>query len=167
MYWASSSTPVWSCHVIFGPLKYPFPQNDYLREINYPPRNMGSLFQRGHVYHGSGHEGVRRRKRHFGPSHRVCVAPQLPTKLIKGQEESHEKRAATLAVDTGKVFLKRKGRLVKVVIAADDQHWISESCHSDPTSGHFGTTKTWRRIAERFYWQGISNQVKELVSNVY
>lgn len=54
-------------------------------------------------------------------SHRVCVAPQLPTKLIKGQEESHEKRAATLAVDTGKVFLKRKGCLVKVVIAADDQ----------------------------------------------
>ena len=41
---------------------------------------------------------------------------------------------------------------------------ILQSCHADPTSGHFGMTKTWRRAAERFYWRGLSKQAKELVS---
>ena len=74
------------------------------------------------------------------------------------------KRAANLVVDRGEVFLKRKGRQVKVVTAVEDQRRILESCHSDPTSGHFGKTKMWRRVAERFYWRGMSKQVKQLVS---
>ena len=90
-----------------------------------------------------------------------------PPNLSKDKKRAMRKRAATLVVNTGEVFLKRKGCLVKVVTAADDQRRILESCHLDPTSGHFGTTETWRRIAERFYWWGVSNQVKELVSNVY
>lgn len=48
----------------------------------------------------------------------------------------------------------------------EDQRRILTSCHSDPTSGHFGITKTWIRVAERFYWQGMSEEVKELVSSV-
>ena len=28
-------------------------------------------------------------------------------------------------------------------------------------------TKTWRRVAEWFYWRGMSKQVKELVSRGY
>ena len=39
---------------------------------------------------------------------------------------------------------------MKVVTAVEEQRRILESCHSNPTSGHFGTTKTWRRVAERF-----------------
>ena len=75
-----------------------------------------------------------------------------PPNLSKDKKRAMRKRAATLVVNTGEVFLKRKGCLVKVVTAADDQCRILELCHSDSTSGHFGTTKTWRRIAERFYW---------------
>lgn len=48
----------------------------------------------------------------------------------------------------------------------EDQRRILTSCHSDPTSGHFGITKTWIRVAERFYWRGMSEEVKELVSSV-
>ena len=72
-------------------------------------------------------------------------------------------RASTLTVDKGEVLLKRKGGQVKVVTAVEDQRRILELCHSDPTSGHFGTTKMWRRVPERFYWRGMSKQVKELV----
>ena len=43
---------------------------------------------------------------------------------------------------------------------AIEQRRIVESCHSDPTSGHFGVMKTWSRVAERFYWH---SQVKKLV----
>lgn len=53
---------------------------------------------------------------------------------------------------------------VRVVTSIEDRKRILQSCHSDPTSGHFGTTKTWRRVAERFYWKGMIDDVKELVS---
>ena len=88
-----------------------------------------------------------------------------PPALSKDKKRSVRKRAATLVADKGEVFLKRKGRLVRIVSTADEQRRILQSCHSDPTSGYFGTTKTWRRIAERFYWRGMSKQVKELVSS--
>ena len=93
-----------------------------------------------------------------------AVRRSYPPGLSKEKKRAVRKRAATLIVDKGEVFLKRKGRRVKVVTAVEDQRRILESCHSDPTSGHFGTTKTWRRVAERFYWRGMSKHVKELVS---
>ena len=86
--------------------------------------------------------------------------------LTKEKKRAVGKGASTLVVDKGEVFLK-KGRRVKVVTAVEEQRRILESCHSDPTSGHFGTTKTWRRVAERFYWRGMSKQVKDLVSRGY
>ena len=52
---------------------------------------------------------------------------------------------------------------MKVVTSLNEQRRILESCHSDLTSGHFGTTKTWRRAAECFYWRGMSSQAKVLV----
>ena len=57
--------------------------------------------------------------------------------------------------------MERKNRQVKVVTSAEEQARILRACHSDPTSGHFGTTKTWRKVAERFYWRGMSSQVKK------
>ena len=56
---------------------------------------------------------------------------------------------------------------MNVVTALEDQRRILESCHSDATSGHFGTTKAWRRTTERFYWKGMFKHVKELVSTEY
>ena len=52
---------------------------------------------------------------------------------------------------------------VKVITSVEDQKRILEACHCDPTSGHFGITKTWKRISERFYWKALSKDVKELV----
>ena len=51
-----------------------------------------------------------------------------------------------------------------MVTSVDDRKRILRSCHSDPTSGHFGITKTWRRLAERFYWRGMYQDAKNLVS---
>ena len=96
-----------------------------------------------------------------------AVRRSYPPGLTKEKKRAVRKRASTLVVDKGEVFLKKKGRRVKVVTAVEEQRRILESCHSDPTSGHFGTTKTWRRVAERFYWRGMSKQVKELVSRGY
>ena len=75
-----------------------------------------------------------------------------PEGLLKEWNRAVRKRASNLEVVKGEVFVKMKGRKVKVVTDIDDQRRILESCHSDPSSGHFGTTKTLRRVAERFYW---------------
>ena len=37
---------------------------------------------------------------------------------------------------------KEKGRIVK-------------NAHAGPTLGHFGVTRTRKRISERFYWKGM------------
>ena len=98
---------------------------------------------------------------------RYKLRRSYPPGLTKENKRAVRKRASTIIVNKGEVLLKRKGRQVKVVTAVEDQRRILESCHSDPTSGHFGTTKTWRRVAERFYWKGMSKHVKELVSTDY
>lgn len=87
-----------------------------------------------------------------------------PPSLSKEKKRAVRKRAATLIVENGEIYLERKKRRVKVITSVEEQTRIMRACHSDPTSGHFGSTKTWRRVAERFYWRGMSNQIKEMVT---
>ena len=79
--------------------------------------------------------------------HRSC----LPG-LSKERKRAVRKRAFTLPVDKGEVFLERKSPQVKLVTSIEDQCRILASCHSDPTFGHFGIIKMWKRVAEQFYW---------------
>ena len=87
-----------------------------------------------------------------------------PNELTKEKKRAVRKRAGTLILENGEVYLQRKGRRVKVIQSRKDQLLIIKSCHSEPTSGHFGLTKTWRRVAERFYWKGMVTDVHDLVS---
>ena len=80
-----------------------------------------------------------------------------PPALTKEKKRAVRKRAATLIADNGEIYVERKNRRVKVISSAGEQARILRACHSDPTSGHFGTTKTWRRVAKRLYWRGIAN----------
>jgi len=61
----------------------------------------------------------------------------------------------------------KKGKKLKVVPSPAAQMMILKSCHASTrsgsyplASGHFGVTKTWRRVAERFYW-------KEMVADTF
>ena len=96
--------------------------------------------------------------------HYVLQREYPDAELTKDQKRAVRKRAATLLVDKGEVYIQRKGRKVKVISSAKEQRRILQACHSDATSGHFGVTKTHRRVAERFYWKGIVSDVRELVS---
>ena len=78
----------------------------------------------------------------------------------KEKKRAVRKRAI---VDNGEIYVQRKKGRVKVVTSTEEQGRILRACHSDATSGYFGSTKTWRRVAERFYWRGMANQVKEMV----
>ena len=76
---------------------------------------------------------------------------------------TESKRAAALIIDKGEVFIQKKSGRVKVVTSADEWKFIIKACSSDPTSGHFGATKTWQRVAESFYWKGLVRDVSEQV----
>ena len=88
-----------------------------------------------------------------------------PSDLVKNRKRAVRKRAATLTAEQSEVFVQRKGRRVKVVTSVEEQRFILKACHSDPTSSHFGVTKTWQRVSERFYWKGLASDVMELVSS--
>ena len=87
--------------------------------------------------------------------------PDGPTKEKK---RAVRKRAAKLETEKGEVFLLKKGKRIKVVQTEKEQKQILQACHSDPTSGHYGITKTWNRVAEWFYWRGMINNVRQMVS---
>ena len=40
---------------------------------------------------------------------------------------------------------------VKVVVSLEEQRRVLKACHSEPTSGHCGVTKTYKRMAERVH----------------
>ena len=88
-----------------------------------------------------------------------------PSGLSKDKKRAVRRKAGTLVVEQGEVFLQRRQGRVKVVTDKKEQERIVRASHADPTSGHFGVTKTWRRVAERFYWRGMSGDVKTLVSS--
>ena len=91
------------------------------------------------------------------------ISHTYPPDLSKDKKRAVRRKAATLTVEKGEVFLRRHQRRVKVVTSGEEQKRIVNACHSEPTSGHFGVNKTWRRVAERFYWKGMSDDVKDLV----
>lgn len=98
--------------------------------------------------------------------HYVLQREYPDTDLSKYQKRAVRKRAATLFVDKGEVYIQRKSRKVKVISSVKEQKRILQACHSEATSGHFGVTKTHRRVAERFYWKGIVGDVHQLVSSL-
>lgn len=88
----------------------------------------------------------------------------IEAELSADKKRAVRKRAQTLKAESGEVFVIKKDKRLRVITSRNEQEMIVESCHSDPSSGHFGLTKTWRRIAERFYWKGMMEDVNELVS---
>ena len=92
------------------------------------------------------------------------LTKKYPPDLGKDQKRAVRKRAGTLVAENGEVFVVKQKRRVKVVQSVEEQKRILRACHADPTSGHFGMTKTWRRVAERFHWKGLANDVRTLVS---
>ena len=92
---------------------------------------------------------------------------RYPPGLSKDRKRAVRKRAKSIVPDreTGKVFMKRneKSVLVEVVRSVEDQRQKIKYCHSGPM-GHLGVTKTQKAVAERFYWKGMADDVREYVS---
>jgi Integrase zinc binding domain len=53
----------------------------------------------------------------------------------------------------------------KLVIPDSAKTAVFFECHDDAKAGHFGTFKTHRRIAEKYYWPRMARDVKNYVLN--
>ena len=87
-----------------------------------------------------------------------------PDGVTKEKKKAVRKRAAKLETEKGEVFLLSKGMRIKVVQTEKEQKQILQACHSDPTSGYYGVTETWNRVAEWFNWKGMISDVRQMVS---
>ena len=58
------------------------------------------------------------------------------------------------------LYINSRKRRVKVIVSPEEQVKISDACHSDSTSGHFGVTKTRKNVSERFYRKAWRNKSK-------
>ena len=89
-----------------------------------------------------------------------------PSNSSNDRKRTIRKRAERLEINKRELFLLRKNgeQKVKIITEPEEQKLILEACQSDVTSGHFGITKTCKRLMERFYWRGITKKAKDLVS---
>ena len=83
---------------------------------------------------------------------RNALGSSYPPELMKEKERAVRKRAALLTVDKGKVSFNIGKTKVKVIISLEEQRRVLKACHSEPTSSHFGVTKTYKRMAESAYF---------------
>ena len=54
-----------------------------------------------------------------------------------------------------------------MVTGSENRKRILRSCHFEASSGHFGVTKTWHRISERYYWKGLYQDVVDMVNSFF
>lgn len=51
----------------------------------------------------------------------------------------------------------------KLVVPSNGRLSVLDECHDDPKSAHFGVQKTIDKIMDRYYWPGLSKDVKDYI----
>jgi hypothetical protein len=51
------------------------------------------------------------------------------------------------------------------VIPASLRYEVMKACHDDPTAGHLGFRRTYKKIHDRFWWKGMKKDVKHWVDS--
>nr|XP_047142905.1 uncharacterized protein LOC124817139 [Hydra vulgaris] len=77
------------------------------------------------------------------------------------------RKAKRFRMEDNKLQRKIKKDLwLEVVFSKAQRKQIVNSCHSEPTAGHLGRTRTFYKVAERFYWPGIFKDVENAANGL-
>lgn len=103
---------------------------------------------------------------------------QLKDTKIKKIIESLEETSATedAAYWSNKGYLMNNGILYRLhpdtevddaLLVVPSHEWQNVLCayHDDPLAGHYGADKTYRKIANRYYWSGMRQYIKSYIKN--
>src|SRR5436305_984928 len=79
--------------------------------------------------------------------------------------EKRRKQLETFEVRNGKLYKKKKNGKVLRVLKEDETDAILFMTHNHETGGHFGVDTTYNKIADRYYWKGMYDDIKKYVKN--
>lgn len=82
--------------------------------------------------------------------------------ISKKQKRIFRKRCNKYFLEKSTLFYKRKGGNCRVV-KVEDKERILYLLHDSRTAGHLGITRTLQKASCRYYWKGMSQDVKEYV----
>jgi transposase InsO family protein/predicted aspartyl protease len=69
-----------------------------------------------------------------------------------------------LRIDTILVGRRRRFKR-RIVVPNTKRTEVLQACHEHPLAGHFGRTKTYERVMERFWWMNMYEDVKQWVKS--
>lgn len=81
----------------------------------------------------------------------------------KDQKRNWRRKAASYSIVSGTLHYDHKSHGSVRVIKKDETASILKGCHSNPTSGHLGINKTWQKVASRYYWPGMYQDIQDFI----
>src|SRR5947199_10744166 len=79
--------------------------------------------------------------------------------------EKRQKQLETFEVRNGKLYKKKKNGKTLRVLKEDETDAILFMTHNHETGGHFGVDTTYNKIADRYYWKGMYDDIKGYVKS--
>src|SRR5207248_11225228 len=80
--------------------------------------------------------------------------------------EKRRKQSETFEVRNGKLYKKKKNGKILRVLKEDETDAILFMTHNHEMGGHFGTDTTYNKIADRYYWKGMYDDIKNTLKVV-
>ena len=71
----------------------------------------------------------------------------------------------TFEVRNGKLYRRKKDGKILRVLKEDETDAILFMTHNHETGGHFGVDTTYNKIADRYYWKGMYDDIKKYVKS--
>jgi len=91
-----------------------------------------------------------------------------PVECSKAEKRAIRKQALSFCIVSGTLHHKAlcTNKISRVVVDVKERVEILRSIHSDPVGGgHFGQKVTFEKVSERYWWRGLSNDVRNYVQS--
>ena len=91
---------------------------------------------------------------------------KYPHGTSKDEKRMIRKKSKKYSVSNGDgqlTYKTKNGNEVEVIFSEEERKRILKVCQTDPTAGHLGRSKTYYKVAERYYWSGLYKDVVKLV----
>src|SRR5947199_1613985 len=79
--------------------------------------------------------------------------------------EKRRKQSETFEIRNGKLYRKKKNGKILRVMKEDETDAILFMTHNHETGEHFGVDTTYNKIADRYYWKGMYDDIKGYVKS--
>ena len=93
------------------------------------------------------------------------VDRSYPTTSSKKEKRAIRKQAESFSLKDGVLYHNsvKTNKLARVVMSVTDRDNILRSLHSEAVGGgHFGQRVTFDKVSERYWWRGVSNDVRDV-----